>query len=268
MDLLTRARRLEARIARTLDNAAHRAVGSPPRDPLQVLHAIVEVVEQEVQPAGRGRRVFPYNSVVVRIAAASPQARARYSAVIDGPPPLHERLADALRSAGADATRLDVLVAYAPEARPGWTAPEFHVEFAHTGMPVDPEPQPAPPPLGIELTVLRGAAHQAAYSLALARIDIGRGAEVRDTRNHLLRTNHVAFVDAADEVTNSVSRRHAHITCDAASGHCRIHDDGSAHGTSVLRGGATIAVRTGARGIRLRDGDEIVLGEARLRVSL
>jgi hypothetical protein len=36
----------------------------------------------------------------------------------------------------------------------------------------------------------------------------------------------------------------------------------------VQRNGATIVVRSGTRGVRLRDGDEIVLGEARLRVSL
>ena len=44
MDLLTKARRLEARIVRTLDDAAHRAAGSPAREPLQVLHAIVDAV--------------------------------------------------------------------------------------------------------------------------------------------------------------------------------------------------------------------------------
>jgi predicted component of type VI protein secretion system len=65
-----------------------------------------------------------------------------------------------------------------------------------------------------------------------------------------------------------VSRRHAHITAGPEPDCWRIHDDGSAHGTSVLRNGATIAVRTGARGIRLRDGDEIVLGEARIRVRI
>ena len=49
-----------------------------------------------------------------------------YAAVIDGPPSLHERLADALRSAGADVAPLDVQVAYAPEAF-GATAPAGRV---------------------------------------------------------------------------------------------------------------------------------------------
>ena len=52
------------------------------------------------------------------------------------------------------------------------------------------------------------------------------------------------------------------------SGHYRVYDDRSAHGTGVLRNGRTITVTPGSRGIRLESGDEIVLGEARLRVKI
>ena len=69
-------------------------------------------------------------------------------------------------------------------------------------------------------------------------------------------------------MNHSVSRRHAHIVFDAALREYRLHDDGSAQGTSVLRNGHAIQVPSGTRGIRLRSHDEILLGEARLKVRI
>jgi predicted component of type VI protein secretion system len=76
----------------------------------------------------------------------------------------------------------------------------------------------------------------------------------------------VAFVEGSGEVNQSVSRRHAHLAYEPTSGGYRLRDDGSAHGTSVIRNGSTLAVPPGSLGIRLRTGDELVLGEARLRI--
>jgi hypothetical protein len=47
-----------------------------------------------------------------------------------------------------------------------------------------------------------------------------------------------------------------------------LKDDGSAHGTAVLRKGQTIPVPQGSRGTRLQSGDDIVLGQAKLRVRI
>jgi pSer/pThr/pTyr-binding forkhead associated (FHA) protein len=60
-----------------------------------------------------------------------------------------------------------------------------------------------------------------------------------------------------------VSRRHAHIPYERAEHLFRLHDDGSEHGTGVVRHGRTFAVPGGTRGVRLESGDEIVLGDAR-----
>jgi pSer/pThr/pTyr-binding forkhead associated (FHA) protein len=103
--------------------------------------------------------------------------------------------------------------------------------------------------------------------LALSRIDLGRGLEVRDTRHRLLRTNHVAFVEGSAAVNQTVSRRHAHIAEDPSGDH-RLHDDRSEHGTGIVRGGRTIPVPPGSRGVRLCSGDEIALGEARVRIRI
>jgi predicted component of type VI protein secretion system len=46
-----------------------------------------------------------------------------------------------------------------------------------------------------------------------------------------------------------------------------MHDDGSEHGTSIVRQGRSLQVPRGSRGVRLESGDEIVLGDARVRVK-
>jgi predicted component of type VI protein secretion system len=69
-------------------------------------------------------------------------------------------------------------------------------------------------------------------------------------------------------VNQSVSRRHAHIAYEPTSGGYRLRDDGSVRGTSVVRKGSTVTVPPGSLGVRLRTGDELVLGEARLRIRV
>ena len=81
-----------------------------------------------------------------------------------------------------------------------------------------------------------------------------------------LRTNHVAFLERLGVANQTVSRRHVHILYEPdGRGFC-VLDDGSEHGTGIIRHGRTLAVPRGARGVRLESGDEIVLGEARVRV--
>jgi pSer/pThr/pTyr-binding forkhead associated (FHA) protein len=84
----------------------------------------------------------------------------------------------------------------------------------------------------------------------------------------MIRTNHVAFADEGSGVNETVSRCHAHVEYHHSSGDYRVYDDRSAHGTGVVRHGRTILVSPGSRGVRLLTGDEIVLGEARLRVTI
>ena len=264
MDVLGKARRLESRIARRLDSAAQDFMGSGAREPLEIVYSIVEAVEHEIQPGGRGRRTFPFNRVTLSVLAPSRDARARFEAVFDGEPALRERIVDRLRSAGCEAGDLVVDVVYVTRGQKNWRDPGFHVDFARV-TPVDArDASRGPTAARIELTVSRGVAERRAYAFMARRIDLGRCAEVRDSRNRLIRTNHVAFAEGSGDVNQSVSRQHAHIGY--VSGDYRLYDDRSAHGTSILRNGRTVAVPTGSRGVRLRSGDEIVLGEARVRI--
>jgi FHA domain len=267
LGILDRARKLESRVARALTRAAEDAVGTGAREPLEIAHAIVDAVERQVQPAGRGAHLFPFNSIAVSVLAPSRDSRARLDALFAATPSLRDRIVDRLRSAGCDARDLRLELAYVGRAARSWDNPHFHVAFDRVAVA---EAAPAPVdsmPARIEVTVVRGVAERRTYSFNTSRIDLGRGVEVRDDRHRLLRTNHVVFVEGSAAVNQTVSRRHAHIAVDSSGDH-RLRDDRSEHGTGIVRGGRTIPVPAGSRGVRLRSGDEIALGEARVRIRI
>jgi len=273
MDIAGKARRLEQRISRSVDAAVGEFVGRSAVTPIEIVHAVLDCAETEIQDIGRGRRVFPFNRVRVHVIAASGdrKARARFSAVVDGPPSLAERVADHLRSAGCTVDGLQAEVLFARRRGPAWPDADFHVEFdradAAAVTPVRPS-DIADAAGRIRLAVVKGSATQRNYAFGKGRIDIGRNVEIVDQRQRLLRTNHVAFGEEGPDANRSVSRRHAHIEY-RESEHCyRIWDDRSAHGTAVVRDGRTIKVPAGARGIKLQSDDEIALGHARLRVTI
>jgi hypothetical protein len=268
MDVLGKARRLESAIAARLDQVAQGLVRSRAREPLEVALAILDAIEQRIEPIGRGARVFPFNRVEVSVVAPSSEARGRLEAVFQGDTPLQTRILDRLRSAGCSPVDVDVEFRYVDAAEANWTVPEFGLQFARiAAQPVDGGNIASPPP-AIEIRAIAGVMERWAYSLAAPRIDIGRGLEVRDSRNRLMRTNHVVFTEGAGGVNETVSRTHAHIVYDAATNRFQLHDDGSEHGTGIIRGGKTISVLRGTRGARLQPDDEVVLGEARVRIKL
>ena len=269
MDFLRKARDFESKLAGTLDRTVGELVRSGAREPLEIVHAIVEAAQKEIQSSGRGRRVFPFNAVTVTILAASPDARARFEAVLADGPPLRDRIVAHLGSAGCpvDDIDLDLTLNYDVRPRKGWRSPEFHIEFARVERHERRAPEADPAPPRVELTVINGTAERRTYALAAStRIDIGRCAEVRDSRHRLIRTNNVAFLERSGDVNQSVSRRHAHISYEPISRSFRLHDDGSEHGTGIVRRGRSLAVPRGARGVRLESADEIVLGDARVRI--
>ena len=135
MDLLRKARDLEARLAGRLDRTVEGLVRSGARDPLEIVHAIVEAVQEEIQSSGRGRRVFPFNVITVTILAPSRDARARFEAVFADGPPLRERIVARLGSAACQVDDLDLEVTYETRPRKGWRNPEFHIEFARVPRP-------------------------------------------------------------------------------------------------------------------------------------
>jgi hypothetical protein len=266
MDILEKARRLEGNIARGVNDAANTLVGGgDAREPIEVVHAIVDAVENEIQPGGRGTRVFPFNTIAVSVLASTDRARARLEAIVDGDVPLRRRIAERLRAAGCRNPEPAVHIDYLPRAEESWTDPQFSISFSRLARAAAALETAEVEPARVEITVLRGAADRWTYTFAADRIDLGRGSEVRNSRNGLIRTNQVAFTES-DEINRSVSRQHAHILFDRPSAF-RLYDDGSVHGTRILRKGKMLPVPWGGRGGRLQTGDEIELGEARIRIK-
>jgi hypothetical protein len=282
MDILAKARELEAKLARTVDRASARVIPPGGREPLEIALAVVDAVEAEVQPAGRGRQLFPFNTIRVLVLAPTRHVRTRFEATFAVEPTLAERIKTRLETAGCLPPDLAVAVDYVKTAGTDWSAPDMHVEFERVDRPVVepasveatvsslqppvvPVEEVAPP---VEIEIAAGQAEQPAYSFEFARIDLGRCMHVRDRRNQLVRTNHVVFADIDDVINRTVSRRHAHLHYVPSERAFRVYDDGSEQGTAVARGGRTIAVPPGARGVRLQPGDEILLGNARLKVRV
>jgi hypothetical protein len=82
----------------------------------------------------------------------------------------------------------------------------------------------------------------------------------------MYRRNDLAFVEDS-EVNRSVSREHAHIDYDAATGEYRLFNDrwyarGADCGTRIVRDGVSLEVHRDTRGTKLERGDEIHLGRA------
>ncbi|HTT63486.1 MAG TPA: FHA domain-containing protein [Bryobacteraceae bacterium] len=122
------------------------------------------------------------------------------------------------------------------------------------------------------LVVREGAANLPEIPLNKARINIGRAVDVVRSEG-LHRRNDLVF--AADtEVNRSVSREHAHIGFDKASGEYRLYNDrwyqlGSHDcGTWIVRDGMSLEVHRNGRGTKLEPGDEIHFGLAVVEFQL
>jgi len=213
--------------------------------------------------------------MTVELVAPTREVKAQMMAVIGDADALRARIAERLRplcTIGA----LEIRIRFRTSRPASWGEQDYHLELQrieNASAPVPahapaPAPAHAPAPASIELTVLNGATDRRRFSFTTDRIDIGRGAEVVDSRQRLLRRNQIAFAEDGSDVNQTVSRRHAHLLYRESSREYRIYDDNSSRGTHIIRKGTTIPVPPGTRGVALRSDDEVVLGQARLRVRL
>jgi hypothetical protein len=267
MKILDKAAKLEKalldRLGRRTDIARH---------PLELYRAILDDIEGATEPGARGARIFPYNAITVLVPTADAHHRATAEAVFNEPPSFVERVRTLLRNAGCtDVGELVAAIKLVDGTAPDWAGREYDIEFRRQSPPRQPKrgaKDKASDEHELQLSVLAGVAAKSRYSFKVARINLGRLADVADRQQRIVRQNQVAFVDSDDEISQSVSRGHAHIRFDTHTGDAMIHDDGSTHGTRVVRAGRTINVpHGGSRGLKLREGDEVLLGQARVRVE-
>jgi hypothetical protein len=231
--------------------------------PLELLHATLDQLEKKIQPAGRGRRIFPYDRISVRITQGSADAVA-VQAIFNS---LESRLRERLHELRCDAPETMEVSVSVCEADGDSQQPVLSLECCAA------EREPAAnvtttgyPPLRI--TVVKGQCVESEYLFEEPVVAIGRTAEPTDAYGQV-RYNHVAFLEERDGTNETVGRAHAKLQFDPASGHYHLFNEGSSNPTSILRSGRVIRVAPrDPRGVRVQSGDQIQLGRALLRVSV
>ncbi len=126
------------------------------------------------------------------------------------------------------------------------------------------------------LLVRQGTANVAEIRLDKPRTNIGRVVDVYRAQG-IFRRNDLVFAEDT-EINRSVSREHAHVTFDPATGEYRLFNDrwyarggppmppepGEAPGPGawIVRDGMSQEVHRTSRGVKLQPGDEIHFGRA------
>jgi FHA domain-containing protein len=261
---LDRLVQLEKRLARVLDRRLRDPAA--PHDVLELVPLILDHVEEHVLPTADGGRIFPYDRITVQV-AVTPEGAAAARAVLEHPPGLEQRVRERLRDVDCVApAELKVSTRIVEGSRPdSWGEQPFRIEYRERKQRREPPGRNAALP-SVRLVVTSGAAGARTQEFELERINLGRMQRVEGYSRSAVRHNHLAFADDGSEVNSTVSRAHAHIRHDRDAGVFLLFDDGSVHGTRVLRAGRALAVpRQGSRGVKLEDGDELELGSARVR---
>lgn len=234
--------------------------------PLEIREGIVGAIEQRAVPCGGGQRVLAHNRISVTVLAPTHDDRLALQAVLRD---LQDAVLSRLREIRCQVPAgFAVVVHYARRARPGWALEQrLVVEYSSRDAAITPDLSRLGPP-NLRVTVLRGRAMQAKYTLTESQVQIGRTALPVDSGGRP-RKNHIAFIEDGDEHSNSVGRAHASIRFEPARGEYRVFDDGSRNGTRVVRSGTTLEImRRDPTGVTLVSGDEIQLGTAAIRVEI
>jgi hypothetical protein len=261
MGIIENVKRLEKRIGKLAERS------DVPLQPIEVRKATLDEIEDLIEPATKSRRIFPYNRVTVEVVVGDTKRRPAVEAVLGERSDLSKAVSARLKSAGCPTPRgLEVRLRMVKRAGAEWEAGRaFRVQCEH----VEAEPTPAASPTGAAtLFVVKGETTRQRYAVRGERTNIGRLAEVVDGNDRVVRRNQVVFTEGEGGINQTVSRAHAHIAASPA-GECRLFDDHSSSGTSILRAGRMIALPAGSpRGTRLQPGDEIFFGKACMRFEL
>jgi hypothetical protein len=234
--------------------------------PIEMRRASLDDVEEHVTAAGRSRRVFPYDRIAVEVLPPADD-RAAFEAVLNPDEGFTQAVRERLAESGCERVgRLTIGVKVLRKPRPGW--PEgvrFQVTYERgEAPPAAKEPVAAAPTAAAHLVVVEGEAGENHYSLSAECTNIGRLEAVTDNDRRIVRRNQVVFLDTEGETNQTVSRAQAHIRFTPPAEY-RLFDDHSAYGTRIIRQGKTIDLPSGSpRGVKLRNGDEIYFGRARV----
>ena len=238
---------------------------SHPEDPpelAEIRHAVLDEIRLKSYRAGAGK-VFPFDLIRISIRGVE-ESRA---AIFGGrffPRYLEQEIQTSLRAEG---TRFPEQLRVEMSVSTGLPQPNERWMIVETASQV----QPAAGQRIARLVVIAGKANTDELRLDKARINIGREVDVYRSQG-LHRRNDLVFVEE-NEINGTVSREHAHIQCDRATGEYRLFNDrwyqrGAECGTWIVRSGMSREVHRDARGAKLEPGDEIRFGRAAVLFEL
>jgi hypothetical protein len=259
------------RIEQTLDQRLRGLFGKSSNEPgareaIELYRDALDQIGARATVGKRGR-VFPFDLIKIELRAADAERKTVLEALFDPAQMIDDIKSTLLSERVSPPEKLALMVHYPADA-----AVDLRIVCEKTAP--EPEALPPPPPpemplIPVLLRTLEGSSSETEFVADRQRINIGRERDVVDSLGRAVRRNDLFFPEGADEANASVSRSHAHIRFDGASGEWRIYDDGSTLGTSLFRDGHRIDVPAHApRGAKLLPGDEIYLGQARVRLEI
>jgi hypothetical protein len=228
-----------------------------PPELAEIRLAVLDEVREKSYRSG-GKKVFPYDSVRVELRGVE-ESRCAVFAGAFFRKYLEGEVHRALAAAGCrypQGLRVTVQATpVLPQRGESWLRVEPGVAE-----------QPGEGARVARLVVREGTANVPEVRLDKARINIGRSVDVIRAEG-LFRRNDLVFAEDT-EVNRSVSREHAHILFDKATGEYRLFNDrwyplGSRDcGIWIVRDGMSQEVHRNSRGAKLEPGDEIHFGRA------
>jgi len=225
------------------------------REAIELYREALDQIAARVTVGKRSERLFPFNRITIEVMAGDHERKAALEALFEA----GQLLADIRTTLNEDRVtlpaELTVMVHFPEEA-----TEDIRVICERTDKPAAVVGQFKP---------ARLTTPDLEFILDQPLVNLGRDQEVVDTSGRVIRRNDLFFPEAEFPNSTTVSRTHAHLRFDSATGEWRIFDDGSSLGTSLFRDGRIIHIPGHAsRGVGLRHGDEINLGQVRLHFDL
>jgi hypothetical protein len=227
--------------------------------PAELLSGILTGVERGISVAPDGP-VFAYNRVMVDLKVENAERKSELRGVLDKQ-----------QIAAAVTRHLERQCRVPPDLRVDLRmqtgdvkAPTYDIEFRNVRGHAETRSAPAAPKTA-HLTRMSGGGEP--IVLTEGTFNVGRVAEVHGRDGRLMRRNQIIL--DGDGAGRTVSRAHARIQGTLTDGALvfLLFDDGSRHGSSIVRDGRAHKVHQGTIGMRLHDGDEVYFGDVRLDFS-
>ncbi len=257
--LLDEMIRCSGRLDAFVDGVMTRSLrGDRALTPSELLNGMAADIERGITLAPDGP-LFPYNRISIEVKAENALRQNELRGALPSErvaPVIVERLRRQCRV--PDDLRLDVRISIDETA----TAATYAITYRT--MASKPAAAPAEPPTA---RLLRGDG-QGRFTLREGIFNVGRAAEAHGRDGRLIRLNQIVL-DGEDD-SRTVSRVHARIHGTRSEDQLTffVFDDGSRHGSTIVRNGRTHKVHQGAIGLALKDGDEVYFGKVRLEFRM